>query len=304
MAVGTEDLPMDTPVNPPSIPGLASSKAPSFQVWPSSNTHPYLVFNLRSPDADGAVQKLLVRQAIEYGLDKAAVVKAAGGPLVGKIINTAIPPGNAGYEDYNLYPDDNGSGDPALCRQYLARAGYPHGLTLTYMYLNDSPNFRILSAVQASLAQCGITLAGKPEAGSSFFTDLGDSPENNKPGSWDIGQVGRLPDWFGNNGRTIIQALFQGPDCVVNTVNFGCYDNAAVNADIKLAEAATSTGASVTDWHAADVQIMKDAAIVPIMSQNWAVYASSRVRGVGFRTAIFTPNIGGVDITNIWLSGS
>ena len=304
MEAGTQDLPMDTPVNPSSIPQLAASKAPNFVIWPWSSTFPYIVFNLRSPDASGAAGKLLVRQAVEYGLDKSAAIKAIGGPNVAGTINTVIPPGNVGYQNTNAYPDNNGQGNVALCKQDLAKAGYPNGLTLTYMYPNDSSNTRIFTAIQASLASCGVTLTGKPEPGSSFYTDLGNSPENNKSGQWDLGQPGWIPDWFGNNGRTVVQALFQGPNCVVNTVNFGCYDNAKVNSLIIQAEGARSLEAAGSAWQQADSQIMSDATIVPIMSQNFPLYASQRVRGVGYQTAIFQPNIGDPDITNLWLAGS
>ncbi|HMD92362.1 MAG TPA: ABC transporter substrate-binding protein [Trebonia sp.] len=304
---GTQDLTNDTPVNPSSIPSLAASKVPNFVIYPWSDTFPYLVFNLRSPNSGGAAQKQLVRAAVEYGLDKTAVLKAAGGPDVGTLINTVIPPGNLGYQNTNLYPDNNGTGNTAACKSDLTKAGYPHGVTLTYLYINDSANTRIFTAIQASLANCGITLNGKGEPGSSFFVDLGNAPENNKPGSFDIGQAGWIPDWYGNNGRTVIQALFQGPQCVVNTVNYGCYDNATVNSLITKAEAATSLSAAGADWQAADEQIMKDAAIVPIMSQTFPQIASKRVRGVlpngsSYQTAIFAPNIGNPDITNVWLA--
>ena len=229
-----------------------ASKASNFNIWPWSSTFPYIVFNPRSPDANGAAGKLLVRQAVEYGLDKSAAVKAIGGPAVAQIINTVIPPGNVGYVNTNMYPDDNGQGNMAMCKSDLTKAGYPNGVTLTYMYPNDSSNTRIFTAIQASLANCGITLTGKPEPGSSFFTDLGNAPENNKAGQWDMGQPGWIPDWFGNNGRTIVQALFQGPNCVINTVNYGCYNNATVNSLITTAEAATSTSAAGTAWQQAD----------------------------------------------------
>ena len=198
-------------------------------------------------------------------------MKAIGGPDVATVINTVIPPGNVGFVNSNMYP-------------------------------NDSSNTRIFTAIQASLANCGITLAPKPEPGSSFFTDLGNAPESNKAGAWDMGQAAWIPDWFGNNGRTVIQALFQGPNCVINTVNYGCYDSSTVNSLIQQAEAATSLSAAGAAWHQADMQIMKDAAIVPMLSQNFPQYSSSRVRGVGFATAIFAPNIGEPDITNVWLT--
>jgi peptide/nickel transport system substrate-binding protein len=304
---GSQDLTSDTPVNPSSVPGLAASKISNFNIWPWSDTFPYLVFNLRSPNNGGAMGNLDIRQAVEYGVDKIAVIKAMGGPLVGNVINTVIPPGNAGYVNYNLYPDDNGAGNIAACKTALAKGGHPNGLTIKYMYPNDSTNTRVFEAIQASLAPCGITLQGEGEPGSSFFTDLGNAPENNKPGSFDMGQAGWIPDWFGNNGRTVIQALFQGPNCVINTVNYGCFNNAAVNSLITQAESATTLTEAAADWHSADEDIMKDAAIVPLMSQTFPLIASKRVRsvlpnGTTYPTAMFSPNIGDPDLANVWIA--
>ena len=95
---------------------------------------------------------------------------------------------------------------------------------------------------------------------------------------------------------------------MINTVNYGCYDNSTVNSLITQAEGASSLSAAGNDWHQADMQIMSDAAIVPIMSQDFPEYASTRVRGVAsngatYPTAIFAPNIGEPDITNLWLAG-
>jgi peptide/nickel transport system substrate-binding protein len=309
LQAGTQDvIDSDTPINPSSIPSLVASKASNFVIWPDSNLFPYVVFNLRSPDASGAAGKLLVRQAIEYGLNKSAAVKAIGGPDVAQITNTAIPPGNVGYVNYNLYPSTAGEGNIGMCKTDLTKAGYPHGVTLTYMYENDSSDTRIFTAIQASLAPCGITLTGKPEPGSSIFVDLGNAPENNKAGQWDLGQAIWFPDWFGNNGRTVIQALFEGPNCVINTVNYGCYDSATVNSLITKAENAPSVSAAGTYWHQADQQVMSDAVIVPIMSQQVAVYSSARIRGIAsngqtYPTAIFAPNIGAPDITALWIAG-
>jgi peptide/nickel transport system substrate-binding protein len=308
LQAGTEDLiDSSTPVNPASIPSLIAANSPNFHIWQYSTTFPYIVFNLRSPDAGAAVGKLLVRQAVEYGVDKAAAVKAIGGPSVAQILNTVIPQGNTGYVNSNMYPDNNGQGNVAMCKSDLAKAGYPNGVTLIYTYPSDSSNTRIFTAIQASLANCGITLTPKPEPGSSYYTDLGNSPENNKPGAWDLGQPGWIPDWFGNNGRTVVQALFQGPNCVINTVNYGCYDNASVNSLITQAEGATSLSAAGSFWHQADMQVMSDAAIVPVMNQNFPAYSSSRVRGIAsngqtYPTAIFEPNIGAPDITALWLA--
>jgi len=300
---GTQDIVgADTPMQSTAIQGLISKKDPKFKVWPWSSTLPYVVFNLRSPNGGGVMKKLGVRQAIEYGINKVAVQKVYGGPAVAQIINTAIPPGNTGYVNYNLYPNNNGNGDTAKCKSTLAAAGYPHGVTLSYLYQNDSINTQAFVSIQASLKSCGITLKGKGEPGSSFFVDLGNSPENAKPGTWDLGQAGWIPDWFGNNGRTVISPLFE-TNCVINTTNYGCYNSTALDNLIKQAEAATSLSAAGAIWHQADENVMKNAVFVPLLSQLLPYYSSKRVQNAGSSPVVYGPNYG-PDITNMWLNPS
>jgi peptide/nickel transport system substrate-binding protein len=124
-----------------------------------------------------------------------------------------------------------------------------------------------------------------------------------------MAQAAWIPDWFGNNGRSVVQALFQGPNCVQNTVNYGCYDSPAVNSLITKAEAATSESDAAASWTQANTQIMKDAVIVPFFSQTFPDIVSKRVRGIlpdgtSYPTAIFSPTIGEVDLGNIYLASS
>ncbi len=163
MKAGQYDLPLDTNIVPSEIPTLESTHDPKFKAWPGSNLSPYMVFNLRSPNSGGAMGKLAVRQAIQYGVNKVAVQKVVGGPTVGTITNTAISPGNVGYQNYSLYPTPKSQGDPAKCKAMLAKAGYKNGLTLTYLYENDSINKAEFEAIQASLRSCGINLNGQGE---------------------------------------------------------------------------------------------------------------------------------------------
>ncbi len=298
MEAGTQDIPMDTNIDPAAIPGLLASKVPNFKVWAWDDTIPYVVFNLRSPDAGGAMSKLLVRQAVEYGVSKIAVQKVYGGPSVSKIINTTIPPGNVGYVNFNLYPTPQNNGNPAMCKSDLTKAGYPHGVTLTYMYQNDSVDTSAFTAIQASLKLCGINLIGKSEPASSYYTDLGNSPVNNKPGTYDMASGEWIPDWFGNNGRTIIPAFFQ-TNCTVNTVNYGCYSSAKMDNLINEAETAPTVAQAGSFWHQADLLALQQALIVPIQSQLFPIYTSARVHG-----GVWSPTIGDPDITNIWLNPS
>jgi peptide/nickel transport system substrate-binding protein len=298
---GTYDLVEDTGLEPTAIPGLEADHDPKFRVWPWSSTVPYIVFNLRDPDNGGAMGKLLVRQAIEYGVSKVAVQKTLGGPTVATLLNTAIMPGNVGYKNYNLYPDNNGNGNIKMCKTDLAKAGYKKGLSVSYLYPNDSVNTRIFAAIQASLAPCGVKLVGKPEPGSSFFVDLGNSPVNNKPGTWAMGQPGWIPDWFGPNGRTIIDPLFR-TRCVVNTNNYGCYNSKTLDNIITKAETSTNAAQVANLWHEADVNVMSNAVIVPLCDELAPYYSSKRVHEAGTTAVVFAPNIGDPDITNVWLN--
>jgi peptide/nickel transport system substrate-binding protein len=301
MQANTEDLALDIPMSATSIPGLQASHDQRLRIWPGSNTSYYTVFNFQSPDANHAMDKLAVRQAIEYAINKSDLQKVMGGPAINKIMSTAIPPGNAGYQPYNLYPTAGNNGDPAKCKTMLAHAGYPHGMTLTDLFSNDTLSTNVFESIQASLAACGITLKSKPENGASFFSDLGDSPQNNKPDAWDLGQPSWYPDWYGNDGRSILVPLFQ-TNCVTNTANVGCFSSKTVDNLIAGALKARTEAQAAALWHQVDVNVMKAAAFVPVMDAYIPQYASSRVHSAGSATANFNVNLTGPDITNIWLN--
>jgi peptide/nickel transport system substrate-binding protein len=81
------------------------------------------------------------------------------------------------------------------------------------------------------------------------------------------------------------------------STDWGDYNNAQVNADIDKALSTTDQNEASAALHAADVQIMTDAPIIPFQSQSTPLMRSTRVHN-----AIFWPLAVQYDYTNVWLS--
>jgi ABC-type transport system substrate-binding protein len=293
---GTADMEWDTVVPTPDIPQLQATKDPRLGIYPALDSNPFLVFNLQSPNNGGALGKVKVRQALEYAIDKVAIGQVYGGPSLNTPLNQVIPPGNLGYQPFNLYPTDGDRGDPAKCRQLLAEAGYPNGLTLNFVYRNAGNHPAVSQSAQADLKACGVNVKLIPQTPADFYGKYLANPSAARRGLWDIGEPGWVPDWYGNNGRAITEPLFDGRTYGPNSVDYGDYNSPVVNRLIDRALAAPDTAKAAPLWHQADLQIMKDAAFIPFQTQQTAIFHSSRVHN-----AIFLPFTQNYDITQVWL---
>ncbi len=298
LQAGTSDLSWDLPVPTASIPTLKANKDANFHVYPSASTNPYLVFNLQSPKNKGALAKKAVRQALEYAIDKTAIGKIYGGPELNVPLGHVIPPGQAGYQNFDPYATPGHKGDPAKCKQMLSGAGYPNGLTLTDVARNAGNHPAIAQSVQADFKECGVTVKIVPVSQGDYYGKYLNNPAGSKAGNWDISEPGWVADWYGDNGRSFIAVLFDGRKYGPNTVDYGDYNSSVVNDLIDKALAATSSSEAAKYWAEADRQIMADAAFIPFQSQRIPHYHSKRVKN-----AMYSPFADGYDYTNLWLSG-
>lgn len=106
-----------------------------------------LIFNLeRDPFKD-----VRVRQALNYALDKEAIVKHVEYGL-GEPAAQILSPVVFGY-NANLKPYPH---DPAKAKQLLAEAGYPNGFETKILVWNMERFVRFAEAVQAQLAEVGV----------------------------------------------------------------------------------------------------------------------------------------------------
>jgi peptide/nickel transport system substrate-binding protein len=99
-----------------------------------------------------ALGNVKVRQALNYALDRTAIIKALTGPL-GIPGSLVIPPGITGY---SATANSFYSYDPAKARQLLAQAGYPHGFTLPVLSAPAADT--LVQAIAGDLSAIGVNV--------------------------------------------------------------------------------------------------------------------------------------------------
>ncbi len=154
MKTGDVDLLVDP--RPDDAEDLA--RQPGIKIYhPASNNVSYLALNVDRPPFGN----VLVRRAIDYGIDKTAIARGffAEGALVA---DNWTPPGMLG-ENKAVKARAR---DVAMAKALLARAGLPHFATQLYYPTSPRPYMpepgRIAEAIQANLKDVGIDVTLEP----------------------------------------------------------------------------------------------------------------------------------------------
>jgi peptide/nickel transport system substrate-binding protein len=297
LQAGTGD--MDWDVTPPAqdLPELIAQKDTRLLIGPAGPYYVALQTYLALNEFAGPMKNKLVRQAANYAVNKNAIVQVYGGPQIAAPATQVVLPGNVGYiKNFNPYPDNNGNGDPAKSKSLLAKAGFPNGVAIKLLYSTTDPGPRVAQALQASLAKGGFKVKLVPATQADFYGKYLLNISTAKRDVWDVAPPGWIPDWFGNNGRSVVQPLFSSPGN--GSSDYGDYNSAVFNGFVNKALTATSQASAATYWQKANAQIMKDAATVPVEIQKETAYHSSRVQGCLF----FFWDLN-CDPTNIWIKG-
>jgi peptide/nickel transport system substrate-binding protein len=298
---GTADLLWDHVPPSPTISTMKASGDKRLAIFPGSNTNPFLKFNFQSPNNNKAMDNLKIRQAINFAINKDALVKVYGGHSINKPLTTVLPPGSLGFQQSNLYPTPNHQGDANKCKALLAEGLQEIGQSslqpLIYVYRNSSNHPKVTASVADNLKQCGIPTKLQSTTPDDFYGKFLSATAPSKEGKWDIAGPGWNADWPGVNARTFFQPLFDGRNCGEGSTNYGCYNSAATNKLIDQALAAKTQDEAARLWAQADQQVMRDAAFVPFMVQQNPLTRSTRVNN-----ALYLATSQLYDYTNIWLS--
>ena len=195
-----------------------------------------------------------------------------------------------------LTPDHRG--DPEAARRLLARAGHPHGLSLTLAYPLYASYPVAAQVLQASLARVGIEVTLLPLTTGDLYGRLLGDFDHARRGEWDWSLTGMLPDWFGaNNARTLVPLMYDGRLLSASSPNYGGYRNAAVDAAIDRASAAPTLGRAEAEWRAVTGLVMEDVAVVPLAETKIPFARSRRVRN-----CTWSVTGSNCDLNAVWLA--
>ncbi|HEX3425595.1 MAG TPA: ABC transporter substrate-binding protein [Acidimicrobiales bacterium] len=290
------DMGWDSQVPIASIPALLAAKNPNLVLAPTYGTSPYVLFNTVSPNNSGALGNVMVRQALEYAINRTDLIQDDGGPQVSPPLTHILPPGIVGSQNFDPYPYDQAKG-----MQMLSTAIPGAHLTLKVLYQNAlGYETNMFQTLQSDLGKVGITVTGVPSPSADFYTKYLEVPTVAKAGTWDLALANWFPDWYGNGALSFFEPLFAGtPAFPPSGSDFGFYNSATTNNLIQQASVATTSSQAASLWAQADMQVMADAAIFPITSPNQPEFHASQVHNT-----VYVPNLNQFDPTNVWLSGA
>lgn len=291
---GDGDMTYDIIIPPATLHMLTSASDEKLMTMSVGRTA-FIFINTVSGNNNGALKDLRVRQALQYAIDKAAIVQQWGGPEVAQPQNGIFGPGVLGYHAFDLYPSEGGKGDPEKSKALLAEAGFPNGIKLKMPYRNQNAEPAVAQTIQASLKRAGIEIELIPVTPSDYYSKFMTNPLNTKQGNWDIAPVGWSPDWVGGAARSVFQPQFTY-NGTHQTYNYTDYNNPEANKIAAQAINATSAADAAKLWGQVDELVMKDSPVVPYISEKVVLYHSEAVQN-------FQPYALGAqgDWTNVWL---
>ena len=299
--VPSADMEWDTFPPNSAVPGLLESKDPNFNLQPTYSSNPYVIFNTVSPNNGGALGKVAVRQALEMALNRNHLIQDDAGPQVSPPLTHILPAGISGTPS-NTSPNPY-TYDPTKAKSVLKANGVTE---LKFLYRPAaSVSKSMFVTIQQDLSQVGVKVTGVAVPNADFYTKYLEVPSVAKAGTWDVSLGGWGPDWYGDAALSFFAPLFFGNGGGANSAyppngsDFGFYNNSKVNQLVNEASSTVDQAKAAQLWQQADAQVMADAAIFPITSNNQPTYHASHVHNT-----VFIPAFQQIDPANVWLSKS
>jgi peptide/nickel transport system substrate-binding protein len=266
---------------------LGSSSAQARKVEGDTVFNIYLNINTqRVTDVD-------TRRAINYAVNKDAILKLIGGEFAGKVSTTITAKTVPGFKAYDAYPAP-ATGDVEKAKQLLA-GKTP---TLRFCYRPGTPlREQTAAAYKEGLERAGFQVVMAPTDATSHYTLIGNKEYAiNTPGC-DIMTGGWGQDYPSNS--TVMGVLMKGGGSIhaEGNNNWSYLDVPEVNAELDRLGAEADTAAAAAGYMALDEKVMKDyAPLVPIYYDHSLSLVGSKIGG-----AYLSTTWGSVSLQNVYI---
>ena len=278
---GSADVNGDTPPPPAELRSIMANSTQKDQLYftPTGGSR-YIALNTRKAPFD----KLNVRKAVAYVLDRNAMRLTRGGPVDGRIATHFIDPSfkekgfvQAGGDAFNPFPSPGFGGDVAKAKALMRQAGYPSGMytgpQLTMVADNTPPGSNTAQVVAANLAKIGIKIKTVSVTHATMYTRFCGVPKN-EPNV--CPNVGWLPDF--HEPQAILDVTFNGKSITaVNNSNWPLLNVPSLNRAMDRAERILDPQARYAAWGRIDKAVTRTAAAVPWLWEEYPTLFSSHV---------------------------
>jgi peptide/nickel transport system substrate-binding protein len=227
---------------------LPKTRAPEFKEQVKAGPSQYVEYTWINTER---VKDLKVRQALNYAMDRDAIVKLRGG------VDTAggatlLSPTIAGYQAYNVY-DGGPTGNAEKAKELLGNKP----ITLTYAFPNVPVRQQMAAKSKETFAKAGINLVLTPLDPATYYETVG--TRGNK---YDLIRGGWGADW--PSAATVIPELFDGRTLRdTGNQNLAYFNAPDVNAEIDRIKGLPATE-SAAEWAKLDKMVMeKHAPVIP-----------------------------------------
>jgi peptide/nickel transport system substrate-binding protein len=246
------------------------------------------VFNIYVSINTARVTDVSVRQALNYAINRDAILKLIGGEYAGKPSSTITAPTVPGFKKYDAYPAPI-TGDVEKTKQLLA------GKTpsLRYCYRPGTPlREQTAAANKEALERAGFQIVMAPTDATSHYTIVG-----KKGVECDLITSGWGQDYPSNS--TVMGVLMKGGDSIhaEGNVNWSYFDVPEVNAELDRLAALSDTAAAAAGYMALDEKVMKEhAPLIPMYYDHSFSLVGSKIGGVYLSTTW-----GSISLQNIFI---
>jgi len=246
------------------------------------------VFNIYLSINTARVTDVATRQALNYAINRDAILKIIGGEYAGKPSSTITAVTVPGYEKYDAYAAPI-TGDPDKAKALLA------GKTpsLKYCYRPGTPlREQVAAANKEAFERAGFQIVMSPTDATSHYTIVG-----KKGVECDLISSGWGQDYPSN--ATVMGVLMKGGDSIhaEGNVNWSYFDVAEVNTELDRLAAEPDIAKAAAGYMALDKKVMTDyAPLIPLYYDHSYSLVGSKIGG-----AYLSTTWGSVSLQNIFV---